>query len=713
MFEEKFVEREIGGKLIRMSTGKMARQADGAVLVQCEGTVVLVTAVGADEPREGQSFFPLTVDVEEKMYAAGKIPGGFIKREGRPSENSILTARLIDRPIRPCFPDGFFNEIQIIATIMSVDQINPFDVFALLGASAALSISNIPFDGPVAAVRVGRVDGQWIANPNFSEIEMGGFDMLIAGNRDSIVMVEGETEQATEEEVLECFEFARKYITELIELQDELHKIAGREKYEPVLITVDAEIEQEVRKFATDKMASALVETDKLTREANVKAVKEQTVAALAECFEEREADIGKVLYKIEKEIVRSNIISRALRPDGRKPDEVRPINVEVGIFPRTHGTGLFTRGQTQVLSTLTLGAVGENQMLDGLGVEDSKRYIHHYNFPPFCVGETGFMRGPKRRDIGHGALAERALLKVVPSEVEFPYTIRIVSEVLESNGSSSMASVCGSTLALMDAGVPISAPVAGVAMGLICEGDDYQILTDIQGIEDFLGDMDFKVAGTRTGITAMQMDIKGQVNMEILKDALMRAKTGRLHILDKMLSVIPEPRPELSEYAPRVFTMIIDKDKIREVIGPQGKIIREIIAQTDTIIDIEDDGTVFITAKDMAGGEKAREMIEQIVKEVEVGERYLGTVVKTTTFGAFVELLPGKDGLVHISRLAGRRIEKVEDVVRVGDKILVDVIEIDDQGRVNLAAVLSEGEQRQGHSGDRPHGDRRPPRNR
>lgn len=710
MFDEKAVERTIGGRLIRISTGKMARQADSAVVVQCEGSVVLVTAVSSDEPRVGQSFFPLTVDVEEKMYAAGKIPGGFIKREGRPSETAILTARLIDRPIRPCFPEGFFNEVQIIATMLSVDQINPPDVLALVGASTALTLSDIPFEGSIAGCRIARVDGAWVMNPTFEQIEQGDLDMIVAGDRDSIVMVEGEADEVSERELLECFKFAHDRIIELIDLQAELAKIAARPKYEPTLFKVEEELAAAVREFAFEKLQSALVEMDKHSREANVKEIKKATIEFLSEKFEESDSDIGKVLYSLEKEIVRGNILDRGLRPDGRKPEEIRPISVEVGLLPRTHGSGLFTRGQTQVLSVLTLGAIGENQMLDGLGVEESKRYLHHYNFPPFCTGETGFMRGPKRRDIGHGALAERSLAKMIPAEVEFPYTVRIVSEVLESNGSSSMASVCGSTLALMDAGVPIKAPIAGVAMGLIHEDGKAVVLTDIQGIEDFLGDMDFKVAGSAKGVTALQMDIKGKTSFDILETALEQARESRLFILNKMLEVIGEPRSELSEYAPRVFTMSIKTDKIREVIGPQGKVIREIIAQTETMIDIEDDGTIFITAKDMAGGEKAKKMIEDIVRDVEVGEEYMGRVTRIMGFGAFVEVLPGKEGLVHISRLAGHRIEKVEDVVKVGDKIMVKVIEIDDQGRVNLAAILAGGVEAGPPPGS---GDRRPDRGR
>lgn len=702
MLEEKFVERQIGGKTIRMSTGMLARQAGGAVVVQCEGTVVLVTAVGAPEPREGQGFFPLTVDVEEKMYAAGKIPGGFIKREGRPSETSILTARLIDRPIRPCFPDGFFNEIHIIATVMSVDQVNPPDTLALIGASAALTISDIPFKGPIAGVRIGRNNDNWTINPTYEEIEASDIDMIIAGDRQAITMVEGEARQVEEAYILESFEAAHAIIQELIDMQEELRKIAGKDKYEPMLVKVPEEITAAAKELAESQLGEVLIGTDKQMREQNVKKVKDAAREAMLVKFPDNESYINSALYALEKELVRRNILEKGIRPDGRTPDDIREIYCEVGFLPRTHGSGLFTRGQTQVLSALTLGAMGDEQMIDGLGVEESKHYLHHYNFPPFSVGETGFMRGPKRRDIGHGALSERALIPVIPHELEFPYTIRIVSEVLESNGSSSMASVCGSTLALMDAGVPIKAPVAGIAMGLIREGDKFQVLSDIQGVEDFLGDMDFKVAGTKDGVTAMQMDIKGEISLEIIKIAIEKAHAGRMHILGKMLEVISEPRSELSEYAPRVFTMTIHVDKIREVIGPQGKVIRGIIAETDTSIDIEDDGTVFITAKDMAGGEKAKQMINQIVKDPEIGEQYMGTVVKTTTFGAFVELLPGKDGLVHISRLAGRRIDKVEDVVNVGDKLLVEVIDIDDNGRVSLSAVLGDGQKPQRDEGNR-----------
>ncbi len=687
---QKLVEIEVEGKSFSFETGKLAKQANAAVMVRCEDTMVLVTVVGASKPREGVGFFPLTVDVEERMYAAGKIPGGFIKREGRPSEKSILTARLIDRPLRPCFSKDYHNEVQIVATILSVDQINPPDVLAIMGASAALIISDLPFKDPIGAVRVSRVGERWVINPTFQELEHSDMDLVVAGTSDRILMVEGDAKEVPEEEILAALGRAQEAIVRFIELQQKLRDDIGQPKQE-VSRGEDAEaIEEKVRTLAANRLAHALKNADKLQREQAVDDIRQEVMESLLTLYEGKEADIAQALSKIEREEVRKMILNENIRPDGRKPEEIRPVSVEVGILPRTHGSGLFTRGQTQVLTVATLGATGEEQLLDGLGVEESKRFLHHYNFPPFCTGEIGFMRGPKRRDIGHGALVERAILRTIPSEDEFPYTIRVVSEVLESNGSSSMASVCGSTLALMDAGVPIKSPVAGIAMGCVKEGNEVVILTDIQGMEDALGDMDFKVAGTARGVTAIQMDIKGDINLDILAKAMEQAKEARMFILDKIMQVIAQPRAELSEYAPRIITMKIKQDKIREVIGPGGRVIRSIIDETGATIDIEDDGTIFISSKDKEAGEKARQMIELITKEVEVGSRYLGTVTKTTNFGAFVEIMPGKEGLVHISKLSPRRIHRVEDVVNVGDKILVEVIEIDRQDRINLAAVES-----------------------
>ncbi len=692
-------ETVIDGKKMIIQAGGIARQADCAVTVQTGGTVVLVSVVGAEEPAEGVDFLPLTVDVEERMYAAGKIPGGFIKREGRPSEKAILTARLIDRPLRPSFPKDFFNEVQVICFIISVDKINPPDVLALNGAGAALTASPIPFNGPVAAVRVGRVNGGWIINPTFQELELSDLDLVVAGNRDAILMVEAGAKEIAEEDVVRALEVAHAKIKELCVFQDEFREkfVAqfperGR-KREVIPVGLSyLEIETKIREMATGKLREALKEPEKAARERQEELIEDEVMEELASLIEGRERYVASVLKKIKREEVRRMIIEENRRADGRTPDEIRPIDVKAHVLPRPHGSGLFTRGQTQVLSVVTLGTVREEQMIDGLGVEESKRYLHHYNFPPFSTGEIAFLRGPRRREIGHGALAERALLSVIPSEEEFPYTIRVVSDVLESNGSTSMASVCGSTIALMDAGVPIKAPVAGIAMGLIKEEDKVVVLTDILGMEDALGDMDFKVAGTATGITALQMDMKVVgVGADILRVALEKARTARLYILDKIREVIPQPRPALSKYAPRIWTMKIPIDKIGDLIGPKGKTIRGIIDEVGAdkvTIDIEDDGTVYIASTDGESAALARSMIEAIIKEPEPGERYVGKVTRTLSFGAFVEIAPGKEGLVHISRLAPGRVPSVESVVKVGDALPVEVTEIDSQGRINLASV-------------------------
>ncbi len=682
-------EIEFEGKIITLEAGRLARQANGAVIVQCEDTMVIVTAAASDEPLEDVDFFPLTVDVEEKMYAAGKIPGGFIKREGRPSEKSILNARLIDRSIRPIFPEGFRNEVQIIATIVSADQINPPDILGLIGASVALTISDIPFNGPIGAVRVSRAGERWIINPTYQELEHSDIDVVVAGNKNGILMVEAGAKEVDEESILQAMEEGQKAIIKLIEFQEEFQKEVEVPKRAIPLIETDPEVEKAIREFATSRLKKAIRIADKLNREQAVEKIREETLEKFLPTYEEKEQDIVKILTKMEKEETCRMILEEKIRSDGRDWDEIRPISCEVGILPRTHGSGLFTRGQTQVLSVATLGTVGEEQLLDGLGVEESKRFLHHYNFPPFSTGEVGFMRGPRRREIGHGALVERALAPVIPEESEFPYTIRLVSEVLESNGSTSMASVCGSTLALMDAGIPIKAPVAGIAMGLVKEKGKVAILMDILGVEDALGDMDFKVAGTAKGITALQMDLKIEgVGREILEKALTQAQKARLFILDKMTSVIAKPREKLSPFAPRIITMRISTDKIRDIIGPAGKTIHSIIDETGVTIDIEDDGTVFIASKDEVSGERARQIIEMITKEIKVGERYIGRVTRTTSFGAFVEILPGREGLVHISKLSKRRVRRVEDVVKVGDKIPVEVIEIDRLNRISLAAV-------------------------
>jgi polyribonucleotide nucleotidyltransferase len=679
--------KQIGARTLTIESGRLAKQAGGAALISYGDTAVLVTATQADEPRPGIDFFPLTVDYEERLYSVGKIPGGFIKREGRPSEAAILAGRLIDRTIRPLFSEGYRNDVQVVATVLSVDKNYPPDMAAMIGASCALGISDIIFNGPVGGVRVGRINGQFVADPTIEEQELSDLNLVVGATADAVLMVEASANELPEETVLEAIMFGHSVIREIVEFQKEIVAKIGKPKKEKPIYHVPSDIESAVRAYITEKMKIAVANQDKLEREQNIKLAKDETMEHFAEIYPDNLKDVAHMVQNILKEIVRQMIIIDKIRPDGRRPDEVRQITSEVGILARTHGSGLFTRGQTQVLSITTLGAIGDEQILDGLGVEESKRYMHHYNFPAFSVGETRPLRGPGRREIGHGALAERALVPVIPDEGKFPYTIRIVSEVLESNGSTSMGSVCGSTLSLMDAGVPIKAPVSGVAMGLVKEGDKYSILTDIQGLEDALGDMDFKVAGTKDGITAMQMDMKIEGrSREILEDALSCAYRGRMYILDKMLEVIKTPRAELSPYAPRIITIEIDPDKIRDVIGPGGKIIKKIIEDTGVSIDIEDDGKVFIAAIDVKAAEKAVEIIQSLVRTVEVGAVYKGKVTRLMNFGAFVEILPGKEGLVHISQLALERIAKVEDAVNVGDELMVKVVEIDRQGRINLS---------------------------
>ncbi|NPV78989.1 MAG: polyribonucleotide nucleotidyltransferase [Firmicutes bacterium] len=681
----------LGGRRLSLETGKVAKQANGSVWVRYGDTVVLVTACASKEPREGIDFFPLIVDYEERLYAVGKIPGGWIKREGKPSEAATLSARMIDRPIRPLFPQGFRNDVQVVATVLSVEHDNPPDIPALIGASCALTISDIPFAGPIGGVRVGRVDGEFVINPTVEQIERSDLSLVVAGTKDAILMVEAGANEVPESVIIDAIMFGHESIKEIIELQERLQQVAGVPKMPVVLYEVNADIEAKVRELAQDRLREAIKGTDKLAREELIESIKEEVANVMREELQDQyelyEKDVKAVLEKIVKEEVRSLIINFKARPDGRALDEIRPISCEVGVLPRVHGSGLFTRGQTQVLTALTLGAIGEEQMLEDLTEEESKRYIHHYNFPPFSVGEVRPIRGAGRREIGHGALAERALFPVIPDENDFPYTIRLVSEVLESNGSTSQASVCGSTLALMDAGVPIKRPVAGIAMGLVKENDEVAILSDIQGIEDALGDMDFKVAGTEKGVTAIQMDIKIQgISKDILERALEQARVGRMFILSKMLEVIPEPRKELSPYAPRMISMEISPDKIRDVIGPGGKVIRKIIDETGVKIDVEDDGRIFIASQDVEAGMKAREMIQSLTADVEVGKIYTGTVTRIMNFGAFVEILPGKEGLVHISELARERVSRVEDVVKVGDPVLVKVVDIDRQGRINLS---------------------------
>lgn len=656
-------------------------------------TVVLVTATASKEPREGIDFFPLTCDYEERLYAVGRIPGGFIKREGRPAEAAILSARLMDRPIRPLFPKGFYNDVHVVATVMSVDQDCPPNVTAIIGASIALGISDIPFNGPLGAVVVGMVDGEFVINPTVEQAARSRMHLVVAGTREAIMMVEARASEVPEETMRDAILFGHEEIKRIVAFQEQIVAEIGLPKREVVVPGLDPEMEANVREFCTARLEEAVRWPDKLEREARTDAVMKEAREHFAEIYPENDKALAGLLDKILKEIVRRMILDEGVRVDGRKLNEIRPVSCEVGILPRTHGSGLFTRGQTQVLSVTTLGAVSEEQILDGLGIEQSKRFLHHYNFPPYSVGETRPMRGPGRREIGHGALAEKALEAVIPSQEEFPYTIRIVSEVLESNGSTSMGSVCGSTLSLMHAGVPIKRPVSGIAMGLVKEGDRFAVLSDIQGIEDALGDMDFKVAGTSEGVTALQMDIKiPGISRDILDAALRQAREGRMFIMDVMLKTISKPNPELSPYAPRMIKMMIDPDKIREVIGPGGKIIKKIVDETGARIDIEDDGSLFIGAVDQQAADKAKYLIECLTKDVEVGKTYVGKVVRIMDFGAFVEIipgvlgLPGKEGLVHISRLAEERVAKVRDVVDVGDEILVKVMEIDSQGRINLS---------------------------
>jgi polyribonucleotide nucleotidyltransferase len=694
----KVFEMELAGRTLKAEIGKVAEQANGAVMVSYGETVVLVTATASDKPREGIDFFPLSVDFEERQYSVGKIPGGFIKREGRPTEKAVLTSRLIDRPIRPLFPKGYRNDVQVIATVLSVDQDCTPDMVAMIGSSIALSISDIPFDGPTGSVTIGLIDGEFVVNPNAEQRVLTDMHLVVSGTKDAIMMVEAGANIVSEDVMLDAIMFAHEQIKNIIGFVEKVAQEVGKEKQEVVLFKVDGDIDSKVREYAIEKMKDAIRTEEKQQRNENMENVRVEVVNKFAEEYPENEKDIKVSLDGIVKELVRQMITKDGIRPDNRKLDEIRKITCEVGILPRTHGSGLFTRGQTQALTISTLGALGDAQVLDGLGLQESKRYMHHYNFPPYSVGETRFLRGPGRREIGHGALAERALEPVIPSEEDFPYAIRLVSEVLSSNGSSSQASVCGSTLSLLDAGVPIKAPVAGIAMGLIKDDDRVAILSDIQGMEDFLGDMDFKVAGTEEGITAIQMDIKIHgIDKAILQRALEQARLGRLFILNKMSEAISVPRDEMSKYAPRVMKTKIDPEKIRDIIGPGGKTINKIIAETDVKIDIEDNGDIFITANNMEQGDKALKIIEEIVKEVEVGEIYVGKIVRITSFGAFVEVLPGKEGLVHISQIAKERIGKVEDLFKVGDEIVVKVIEIDKQGRINLSrkAALAADEEK------------------
>ncbi len=698
--EKKVFSIDWAGRKLTVEVGQLAKQANGSALIRYGDTAILSTATASKEAKS-VDFFPLTVNYEERLYAVGKIPGGFIKREGRPSEKAILASRLIDRPIRPLFAEGFRNEVQVVSIVMSVDQDCSSELAAMFGSSLALCLSDIPFEGPIAGVAVGRIDGKFIINPTVDQMEQSDIDLTVAGTKDAINMVEAGAKEVPEETMLEAIMFGHEEIKRLIAFQEDIVREVGKAKREVELFQLDAELEKEVRSLCEESLIAAIQVEEKHAREDAIQAVKDEVI----EEFIEREVDeetihqIRQVLEELVKEEVRRLITVEKIRPDGRKPEEIRPLHSEVSLLARTHGSGLFTRGQTQAFSICTLGALGDVQILDGLGIEESKRFMHHYNFPHFSVGETGPIRGPGRREIGHGALGERALEPVIPSEAEFPYTIRLVSEVLESNGSSSQASICASSLAMMDAGVPIKSPVAGIAMGLVMSGEDYTILSDIQGMEDHLGDMDFKVAGTKKGITALQMDIKIEgLSEEILKEAMYQAKQGRMDILASMNETIQEPRKELSPYAPKILTMQINPDKIRDVIGPSGKQINKIIEETGVKIDIEQDGTVFIASADQEMNDKAKDIIEDLVREVVVGEMYLGKVKRIEKFGAFVEIFPGKDGLVHISQLAEERVNKVEDVVSIGDELLVKVVEIDRQGRVNLSrkAVLQEQKEQQ-----------------
>lgn len=699
MSEKQVFKTTWGGRPLQIEVGQLAKQANGAVLVRYGDTVVLSAAVASKEAKD-TDFFPLTINYEEKMYAAGKIPGGFIKREGRPSTEATLTARLIDRPIRPMFAEGFRNEVQVTNIVMSVETDCSPAVAAMLGSSLALSISDIPFDGPIAGVEVGRVNGEYVLNPTVEQAEQTDIELTVAGTKQAINMVESGAKEVSEEDMLGALLFGFDAIKELVAFQEEIVQAVGKEKMEVTLLQVDEVLKKEIFDASYATMKAAVMTEEKLAREDNIEQVKIDIREAYAEKFAGHEdedhllKEVKQITEDLEKDVVRELITIDKIRPDGRKLDEIRPLSSEVSLLPRVHGSGLFTRGQTQALSACTLAPLGEHQIIDGLGVEVSKRFIHHYNFPQFSVGSTGRAGSPGRREIGHGALGERALAQVIPSEEEFPYTIRLVAEVLESNGSSSQASICASTLALMDAGVPIKAPVAGIAMGLVSDGENYTILTDIQGLEDHLGDMDFKVAGTKDGITALQMDIKIQgITEQILTEALTQAKQARMEILEELTSTIAAPREELSQYAPKIEMIQIEPAKIKDVIGKGGDTINGIIDETGVKIDIDQDGKVSIASADAEMIKKAIKIIEDLTKEVKVGEVYLGKVVRIEKFGAFVNLIKGKDGLVHISQLANDRVNKVEDVVKLGDEILVKVTEIDKQGRVNLSrkAMLNE----------------------
>lgn len=699
------LETTVAGRTLKVEYGKVGELSDCAILVSYGDTVVLINANASKQPREGIDFFPLSVEYEERLYAVGKIPGGFIKREGRPSEKAILNARAIDRPLRPLFPDGYRNDVQIVCTVLSVEQDNQPDILAMNGASLALCLSSIPFTTPVATVAVGLIDGKFILNPTVKQAQESSLNLTVCATKDRVIMIEAGCDEIDEETMYNAIMYAFDECQNIIAFQEEAMAKFGKEKAVPELYKIDETIEKEVIDFSRDMIKEAMYITEKDLRNEAVDKAKETIMNHFSEKYPDNLKDIGEIIYSLQKSTVRNMILRDKRRPDGRDFHQVRPISCEVALLPRTHGTGLFTRGLTQVMTVATIGPLGDVQILDGLGEEEFKKYMHHYNFPSYSVGEVKPMRGPGRREIGHGALAEKALEPLIPSETEFPYTVRLVSEVLSSNGSTSQASVCASTLALLDAGVPIKRPAAGIAMGLVTSEDltEEEVLTDIQGIEDFFGDMDFKVAGTEKGITAIQVDTKiAGLSKECIKTSLADARKARIHILEKMNACIAEPRKELSPYAPRVYTMTIDPDKIRDVIGAGGKTINKIIAETGVKIDIKEDGTIYVMSNDSVGADRALKIIDDLTREVKAGEIYLGKVTRTTTFGAFVEILPGKEGLVHISKLDFTRVNKVEDVVSVGDEILVKVTEIDDQGRINLsrkdAIKKPEEEQKEEH---------------
>ncbi len=682
---------ELAGRTLTVETGKLAQLANGAALIRYGDTVIMSTATASSSPRDGIDFFPLSVDYEERLYAVGKIPGGFIKREGKPSEKAILTSRVIDRPIRPLFPKDLRNDVAVVNTVMSVEQDNSPEIAAMIGASIAISISDIPFNGPIGGVILGLIDNEVVINPNEEQRKNSKMYVTLAGTKEKITMIEAGADIVPDEVMLDAIKKGHEEIKKICDFINDIVKEIGKPKFTYESADVPQELFAAVKAFGYETMREAVLATDKQVRDEKVSMLTEDTQAALAEQFPEMQSKINEAIYKLEKKVVREYLLKEKKRVDGRRLDEIRALSAEVGILPRTHGSGLFQRGQTQVLTTVTLGAMGDVQMLDGIDTEETKRYMHHYNFPGYSVGEAKTSRGPGRREIGHGALAERSLVPVLPTETEFPYAFRLVSEVLMSNGSTSQGSVCGSTLALMDAGVPIKAPVAGISAGLVIDEenpDNFITFMDIQGIEDFFGDMDFKVAGTTEGITSIQMDIKVDgLTYEIIRQAFELTKAGRLQIInDVILKAIPAPRKELSDYAPKIITTNIDPEKIRDVIGPGGKMINKIIAETGVKIDIEDDGRVYILTPDASAAQKALKIIHGIAKDIEPGEIFMGKVVRITTFGAFVEILPGKDGLVHISKLDKKRVDKVEDVVAIGDEILVKVTEIDKQGRINLS---------------------------